>query len=88
MTKCVFCHGEDIREETVNEELTHDGDIVYAPVTCLVCQTCGERYFDRPTVRLLENLRAELRTGRMPLKQVGRIMMIEPVPSAGYGVPA
>ncbi|HET6401284.1 MAG TPA: YgiT-type zinc finger protein [Candidatus Kapabacteria bacterium] len=82
MTRCQFCHGEDIREQTVNEELQLNGDIVYAPVTCLVCQTCGERYFDRPTVRLLENLRAELRAGHLPLKQVGKVLMIEPVPES------
>jgi YgiT-type zinc finger domain-containing protein len=88
MTKCVFCHGEDIREQTVNEELSFNSDIVYAPVTCLVCQTCGERYFDRPTVRLLENLRAELRSGRLPLKEVGKVLMIEPVPKAAVRVAA
>jgi YgiT-type zinc finger domain-containing protein len=77
MTKCVFCHGEDIREQTVNEELQLNSDIVYAPVSCLVCQTCGERYFDRPTVRHLEKLRAELRSGQVPLKQVGKVLMIE-----------
>jgi len=80
MTKCVFCHGEDIREQTVNEELQQGGDIVYAPVTCLVCQTCGERYFDRPTVRHLEKIRAELRSGHLPLKQVGKVLMIESLP--------
>ncbi len=82
MTTCVFCHGEDIREQTVNEELQLNGDIVYAPVTCLVCQICGERYFDRPTVRLLENFRAELRAGHLPLKQVGKVLMIESVATA------
>ena len=79
MTTCVFCHGEDIREQTVNEELQLNSDIVYAPVTCLVCQTCGERYFDRPTVRHLEKLRAELRSGHVPLKQVGKVLMIETI---------
>ncbi len=78
MTKCVICHGENIREQTVNEELQLNSDIVYAPVTCLVCQTCGERYFDRPTVRHLEKLRTDLRSGQVPLKQVGKVLMIEP----------
>ena len=82
MTTCVFCHGEDIQEQSVNEELQHNDDIVYAPVTCLVCQTCGERYFDRPTVQRLEKLRKELRSGHLPLKQVGKVLVIEPIAMA------
>ena len=72
--KCIVCHGEDIIEQTVNEELQSGQDIVFAPVNCLVCQTCGERYFDRQTVRHLEQLRAKLKAGQLQLKEIGRVL--------------
>ena len=72
--KCIVCHGEDIQEQNVNEELQSGNDIVFAPVMCLVCQTCGERYFDRQIVRHLEQLRAKLRAGQLQLRQVGKVM--------------
>jgi len=77
--KCVVCHGEDIQEQRVEEEMRSGKDIVLAPVTCLVCQTCGERYFDTATMRRLETLRVELRSGTIPLKQVGKVLAIDPV---------
>jgi YgiT-type zinc finger domain-containing protein len=80
--KCVICHGEEIIEKKIDEELKAGDDIVLAPITCLVCQTCGERYYDTATMRHLERLRVELRTGHVTLKQVGKVLMIEPTPKA------
>lgn len=76
--KCVVCHGDDIQEQHVDEELREGKDIVLAPITCLVCQTCGERYYDTTTMRKLETLRAELRSGKLALKQIGKVLTIEP----------
>jgi YgiT-type zinc finger domain-containing protein len=76
--KCVICHGEDILEQHVNEELKAGQDIILAPVTCLVCQTCGERYYDTATMKQMEKLRSELRAGHIPLRQVGKVMSIDP----------
>jgi YgiT-type zinc finger domain-containing protein len=75
--KCVICNGEDIREQNVDEELRSDKDIVLAPVTCLVCQSCGERYYDTATMKDLEHLRADLREGKLALKQVGKVMLVQ-----------
>ena len=75
--KCVVCHGEDIREQRVEEEMRSGKDIILAPITCLVCQTCGERYYDTATMHQMETLRAELRSGTLPLKEIGKVLSIE-----------
>ena len=73
--KCVICHGEDIKIKEVKEELYYNNDIVYVPVKVLVCGTCGERYYDRRTMRFLEEVERELKTKRVKLKEVGKLLM-------------
>ncbi len=73
--KCVICHGEDIEIKEVKEELYYNNDIVYVPVKVLVCKTCGERYYDRKTMRFLEKVERELKTKRVKLKEVGKLLM-------------
>ena len=67
--KCVVCQGEQIQVSDVREELKIANDIVYVPVKTPVCQTCGERYFDRRTVRLLEEIELQARQGRSELQE-------------------
>lgn len=75
--KCIICHGEEIVSGDVFEEIAVNSDIVRLWVNVLVCQTCGERYYDRATMRRLERVREELTTGRSKLEQVGRILQIK-----------
>ncbi len=75
--KCVICHGEEIVDAAVFEEIAVGADIVRIPITVLVCQTCGERYYDRPTVRSLERIREEVAAGRRPLEQVGQVLQVK-----------
>ena len=71
--KCIVCYGEDIREAEVREEIRVGNDIVEVPVTTLVCRTCGERYFDPPTMRYLEQVEDELKSSKIHLEQTGNI---------------
>lgn len=75
--KCVICHGEKIVDAAVFEEIAVGTDIVRIPIIVLVCQTCGERYYDRATVRQLERIREEVAEGRTPLEQVGKVLMVK-----------
>lgn len=75
MMKCVVCHGEDIQLKEVMEELSVRADIVYLPIQIPVCRTCGERYYDRRTVRFLEEVEAKLREGKANLEEVGKVLM-------------
>lgn len=63
---CVVCHGEDVQLRDVQEDLRVENNIVCVAVRTLVCQTCGERYYDRRTVRYLEEVEKELNEGHAP----------------------
>ncbi len=74
--ECIVCHGEDISAARVQEQLQHSDDIVIVPVEIPVCGTCGERYYDRKTLRFLEETEEKLRTQQPPLQEVGRILTL------------
>jgi len=73
--KCVICHGDEIKVMEVKEEFAIGNDIVYVPVKVPVCKNCGERYYDRRTVRFLEEIEGGLRRKRVELKEVGKVLM-------------
>lgn len=72
--RCIVCHGEDIPVTEVQEELRHQNDIVYVPIRIPVCRACGERYYDRRTIRFLEDVEQKLKTGKAPLQEVGKVL--------------
>ena len=72
--KCVICQGDDIRTMEVGEEIRAGNDIVVVPIHALVCGNCGERYYDRRTVRFLEEVEGKLKEGSAPLHQVGKVL--------------
>lgn len=73
--KCLICQGDDIQVADVREEIRVDDDIVCVPIRTPVCRTCGERYYDRRTVRHLEEMEQRLRSGQIHLQQVGRVLV-------------
>ena len=72
--KCVVCHGETIEVREVKEPIEVGSDLLYVTVTTPVCQTCGERYYDRKTVKYLEDVEADVRAGRGKVRQVGKVL--------------
>jgi YgiT-type zinc finger domain-containing protein len=81
--KCIICHGDDIREATVNEEITRGNDVIFVSVVALKCAQCGERYFDQKTVRYLEKVRKEVRSNTsLDLKEIGRVLQYEDMAKA------
>ncbi len=75
--RCVICHGDDIQVTKVREELRVGNDIVYVPIQTLACRTCGERYYDRRTIRFLEEVSQKLKDGKVDLQEVGKVLMYE-----------
>jgi YgiT-type zinc finger domain-containing protein len=73
--KCIICHGEDVEFAEAKEELRIGNDIVYVPIRVLVCQVCGERYYDRRTLRYLEEVEQKLREGKANLQEVGKVLV-------------
>ena len=72
--KCIICHGDQIEPREVSEEFSAGQDIVCFNVTVPVCRTCGERYYDRKTMRLLEEMEEKVRKGNAALREVGKVL--------------
>lgn len=72
--RCIVCHGEDIPVTEVQEALRRQNDIIYVPIRIPVCRACGERYYDRRTIRFLEDVEQKLKTGEAPLQEVGKVL--------------
>jgi len=54
--RCTLCHGDHIAQSTVQERIPVGNDIVLVSIEVLVCRSCGERFYDRTTMRRLEEL--------------------------------
>ena len=74
--KCVICHGEQISQAEVFEEIPVGSDIVRVPVKAMVCETCDERYYDRGTMRHLERVREDIVRDRTRLQVVGDVRQV------------
>jgi YgiT-type zinc finger domain-containing protein len=72
--KCVICKSSDIQKRPVEEEVKQANDIVLIPMEVMVCQQCGERYYDTKAMRKLEEMRAKLRKKDLAVEDVGRVL--------------
>jgi len=75
--KCVICHSDVIESKDVEESVRSGNDIVYVPITTLVCQNCGERYYDRKTMAYLEKVRESLQAKKNELKETGKVLLYQ-----------
>lgn len=74
--KCIICHGDNIQVSAIQEGLKIGNDLVYVSISIPVCRSCGERYYDRGTMRFLEQLHQTLRKEKqMNLQEIGRILL-------------
>lgn len=73
--KCIVCKGSDIQVKMVEEEVKSGRDIVLIPIEVLVCINCGERYYDRKTIRKIEDIRARLKSRELEVEEVGKVLL-------------
>ncbi len=59
--KCLFCEGK-LSKKTVTEIIKNDGDTVSLEVSALVCDNCGERYYDLETMKKFELIKQKLKS--------------------------
>ena len=71
--KCVVCKGSEIESKKVDEQIKVKEDIVLVRMDILVCSNCGERYYDRPTMKKIEAIRARLRRRDLKAHQIGKV---------------
>ncbi|MBA7674900.1 hypothetical protein ES703_83125 [subsurface metagenome] len=74
--KCVICNSPDITKKKVEEEIRENSDVILVPIKVLVCEECGERYYDRRTMKRLEEIEQSIKEKRMPLQKVGRVLRV------------
>lgn len=74
--KCVICHSEDIEVKKVKEEIKIGNDIIFVPIEIPVCNSCGERYYDRKTLQNLEEMEFRLKNKEINVKEVGKVLTV------------
>jgi len=74
--KCLICHSTDISLRRVNEQLSRGEDVILVPVEVLVCNSCGERYYDRRTMQRLEEIEDAVHADRLFLERVGEVLRV------------
>jgi YgiT-type zinc finger domain-containing protein len=72
--KCVVCNSSNIEMKSVEEEIRSDKDILLIPLDVLVCLSCGERYYDRKTMKKIEEMRSKLKKHDLKVEEVGRVL--------------
>ncbi|MBU4221607.1 MAG: type II toxin-antitoxin system MqsA family antitoxin [Euryarchaeota archaeon] len=72
--KCVICGSQDIKEKKVDEEIKLENDLVMVNINALVCSSCGERYYNRQTMKMLEDIEEKLKNSKVKLKVIGSIL--------------
>lgn len=72
--KCVICNSEDIQRKQVDEEVRKGNDVILVPIEALVCLSCGERYYDRRTMRHLEEITEKIKSDKAELIQIGQVL--------------
>ena len=75
--RCVICKSPDIHMKTVEEEIRSQGDIFLVPMQVLVCSSCGERYYDRKAMKMLEDMRSKIHEKSLEARQVGRVLRVD-----------
>jgi hypothetical protein len=58
----------------IEEEIKSGRDIILVPLNVLVCMNCGERYYDRNTMRKIEDVRSRLKQKNLKVEEVGKVL--------------
>jgi YgiT-type zinc finger domain-containing protein len=74
--KCIICHSTDISLRRVNEQLSRGEDLILVPLEVLVCNNCGERYYDRRAMKRLEEIEDAVNAGHVSLERVGEVLRV------------
>ena len=72
--RCVVCKGQNIEHKNVDEQIRTEKDIILVPMKILVCSSCGERYYDRKSIRKIEDIRNKLKHKELDVKEIGKVM--------------
>lgn len=74
--KCIICHNDNIVNKLLNEEIIINNNIINIPIEVLTCIDCGERYYDRKTVKYLEEIKKKIEENKVSFKETGKILTL------------
>ncbi len=74
--KCIVCKSTDIEFKTVDEQIRKGRDIILVPMSILVCSNCGERYYDRKSMRKIEDIRNKVQNQELDVEEIGKVMRV------------
>jgi len=74
--KCVVCNGPNIVIREVEEEVRVKNDVILVIVEVMVCEQCGERYYDRATMKKLDEISKGIRENKRGLEEIGHVLKI------------
>jgi len=63
-----------IELKTGDEQIRTERDIILVPMNILVCSNCGERYYDRKSMRKIEEIRNKLKNMELDVEEIGKVM--------------
>ena len=71
---CVFCGNKNLTAKNVEYFYRHNAEyIIVNSVPCIVCDFCGEQYFEGTTLENIENLFFDINQNK---KKVSRIIEV------------
>ncbi|MGB7533447.1 MAG: YgiT-type zinc finger protein [Halobacteriota archaeon] len=74
--RCVICGSQDIEHKEVEEEIKVGNDIVIVPAKVMVCMNCGERYYDRETMKMLEEVEDKIEKKQLKFELMGKVLKV------------
>jgi len=74
--KCVMCRTGELERTPVEEEVRVGNDVLLTPIEALVRDGCGERYYDRATMKYLERVVEEAVERRDTFRPVGQVFAV------------
>jgi YgiT-type zinc finger domain-containing protein len=74
--RCVICGSPDIEDKEVEEEIKVGNDIIIVPIKVKVCMNCGERYYDRETMKMLEDVEDKIEKRQLKFELIGKVLKV------------
>ena len=79
LSKCMRCGSSDLEDKEVEKLVRGGDDVAVLSVPATVCHHCGERYLPNETIRVMEQARHDLETGKMSrFRALGRFLAPQP----------
>lgn len=72
--KCIICHSPNVELRKVEEEIRNNNDVILVPIETLMCLECGEKYYDRKTMKYFEKMKNKVKKHKAELNTVGHVL--------------